>query len=234
MRLFYHQDINIDQKEVVLSSEDSKHIVRVLRMKNNDQLHLMDGKGYRYLCSIIDAHQKKCLVRIDSFEEMPNNSKHVHIGIAPTKNMDRTEFFLEKAIEIGAASITFFFSKNSERKQVKLERLERIAVSAMKQSRKFWFPEITIASKFNEVLSKQVDQKFIAYVPTNSTENLFQKIEKGQDILVLVGPEGGFTEEEADLAKENGFEWVSLGKERLRTETAGIVSTQILNMVDLK
>lgn len=234
MRLFYHQDINSNQNEVTLSSDDSKHIVRVLRMKNNDQLHLMDGNGNRYLCSIIDAHQKKCKVSIDNIEQMPQNSAHIHIGIAPTKNMDRIEFFLEKAIEIGVGSITFFYSKNSERKQLKLERLERIAISAMKQSRKFWLPPISIASNFKDLFSHEADQKFIAYVPTETTENLFQKINKDKSIFVIVGPEGGFTDEEAYLAKENDFEWVSLGKERLRTETAGIVTAQILNMVDLK
>ncbi|NME69840.1 16S rRNA (uracil(1498)-N(3))-methyltransferase [Flammeovirga aprica] len=234
MRLFYHKDINPDQNEVTLTSEDSKHIVRVLRMQNSEQLHLMDGRGNRYTCTIIDAHQKKCKVKVDGVETLPPTASHIHIGIAPTKNMDRIEFFLEKAIEIGVGKITFFYSKHSERKQLKLDRLERIAVSAMKQSRKFWTPELTIASSFKETLAIEADQKFIAYVPTDATENLFQKIEKDQNILVLVGPEGGFSEEEAELAKENSFEWVSLGKERLRTETAGIVTAQILNMVDLK
>ncbi|KXX69073.1 16S rRNA (uracil(1498)-N(3))-methyltransferase [Flammeovirga sp. SJP92] len=234
MRLFYHNDINPHQNEVTLSADDSKHIVRVLRMQNAEQLHLMDGKGNRYTCTIIDAHQKKCKVKVDNIESLPQTASHIHIGIAPTKNMDRIEFFLEKAIEIGVGKITFFYSKHSERKQLKLDRLERIAVSAMKQSRKFWTPELSIAPSFKETLAIEADQKFIAYVPTDATENLFQKIKKDQNILVLVGPEGGFSEEEAELAKENGFEWVSLGKERLRTETAGIVTAQILNMVDLK
>lgn len=234
MRLFYHQDVTPSQEIVILSNEDSKHIVKVLRMKDGEELHIMDGKGYRYTCQIIDAHQKKCKVKVVSIEEMIQNSSHVHIGIAPTKNMDRIEFFLEKAIEIGVSSITFFYSTHSERKQLKLERLERIAISAMKQSRKFWLPKLNIAGNFDEVTNIDTDQKFIAYVPTEITENLFQKIEPNKNILVLIGPEGGFSEEEALKAKNANFKWVSLGKERLRTETAGIVTAQILNMVNLK
>ncbi|OHX65525.1 16S rRNA (uracil(1498)-N(3))-methyltransferase [Flammeovirga pacifica] len=230
MRLFYHSEIRESDVEVVLNSEDSKHIVRVLRMKNSDQLYLMDGKGFRYMASIIDANPKKCKVRIDNQEEMPKAGKGLHIGIAPTKNMDRTEFFIEKAIEIGVESISFFFSENSERKNIKLERIERIAISAMKQSRKFHLPSLHLLKNFNDVLSTTMDQKFIAYVPTQTTEYLFSKIKKEGDIMVLVGPEGGFSEKEANRAKEAGFDWVSLGKERLRTETAGIVAVQLMNM----
>ncbi|NLR92481.1 16S rRNA (uracil(1498)-N(3))-methyltransferase [Flammeovirga agarivorans] len=233
MRLFFHKDIRPDDQEVTLLSEDSKHIVKVLRMNIGDDLHLMDGKGHRYHCQITDAHQKKCKVKVLDVEIMHKAGAHVHIAIAPTKNMDRIEFFLEKAIEIGVSSITFFYSKHSERKNIKLERLERIAVSAMKQSRKFWLPEMNEVKSVSDVLTCNHKGKFIAYVPTVSTEHLFKKLNNNEDTIVLVGPEGGFSEDEAQLAKENGFEWVSLGKERLRTETAGIVAVQIMNMIDL-
>ncbi|MBB6460667.1 16S rRNA (uracil(1498)-N(3))-methyltransferase [Flammeovirga kamogawensis] len=234
MRLFYHPNIDPNSQEVVLQAEDSKHIVRVLRMKQGDELQLMDGKGFRYTCNIKDANQKKCLVTINNVEELPQVAANVHIGIAPTKNMDRIEFFLEKAIEIGVASITFFYSTHSERKNLKLERLERIAVSAMKQSRKYWLPQLSLAKNLDEVFSSSIKNKYIAYVPTSATENLFQKLTANEDTLVLVGPEGGFSEEEAEKAKENGFNWVSLGTERLRTETAGIVAVQMMNMSYLK
>ncbi|ANQ48455.2 16S rRNA (uracil(1498)-N(3))-methyltransferase [Flammeovirga sp. MY04] len=230
MRLFYHSDIRENDSEVVLNSEDSKHIVRVLRMKANDHLYLMDGKGFRYTASIIDANPKKCRVSIEEEEKMPQAGQGLHIGIAPTKNMDRIEFFVEKAIEIGVESITFFFSENSERKNIKLERIERIAISGMKQSRKFHLPKLSLANTFDDILSIQADQKFIAYVPTDSTEHLFSKLNSDGDTFIIVGPEGGFSENEAEKAKDNGFDWVSLGKERLRTETAGIVAVQLMNM----
>jgi len=213
-----------------LDREESHHVIRVLRMSEGQNLDLTDGRGFFYVARITKADPKKCEFEIVNKREAPKRNFHIHIAIAPTKNMDRTEWFIEKAIEIGVDQISFLLCKNSERKVINQERIEKIAISAMKQSQQAWFPRLSQMIPFKEIISTQSDQKFIAYVDSENPKHLKDSISSGKKYLVLIGPEGDFSKEELTQAINSGFEKVSLGANRLRTETAGLAAVHILNL----
>ncbi len=229
MNLFYQS--GIAEGIHYLDAEESRHAVRVLRMDQGDQLDLTDGKGFFYSAKITKADPKKCEFEILNKIEIQKRNFCTHIAIAPTKNADRTEWFVEKAIEIGVDAITFIQCKNSERKTINLDRIEKIAIGAMKQSQQAWLPKIDPMIPFQEILSSNEDQKFIAYVDASNAKHLQSAAQKEKNYLVLIGPEGDFSKEELELAIQNGFEKVSLGPNRLRTETAGIVAVQALGLL---
>jgi 16S rRNA (uracil1498-N3)-methyltransferase len=214
-----------------LDAEESRHVVKVLRKVAGDELTITDGNGFFYQVRITIADAKKCAFEIVSKEEFPKRNYCIHIAIAPTKNIDRTEWFVEKAVEIGIDKITFFQSKTSERKTVNLERIQKIAISAMKQSQQAWLPIISDIGSFKELLKEKADQKFIAYVDAANPDHLKNVAKPKGDYLLLIGPEGDFSSEELHLALENKFHKVSLGTNRLRTETAGLVACQLLNLI---
>ena len=230
MELFYIED---PKEEITLNTEESKHIIKVLKKNESDILNLTNGKGTLYQAKIIFADSKKCKLRIVSCQKkQKQHSYYLHIAIAPTKNMSRFEFFLEKATEIGVDEITPIYCSNSERKIIKIERCKRILQAAVKQSLKYYMPKLNEAIYFNNFIRKDfLASKYIAHCEDNNKMNLISINKKNNKIMILIGPEGDFSTQEIKLALNNGFEAVSLNNCRLRTETAGIVSVQIINTV---
>ena len=232
MQLFYVPDIS--GAEVILNETESKHAIRVLRLKEGDEIELVDGKGGFYKARIQNANPKKCqLSIIESQTDFGKKDFHLHIAIAPTKNIDRTEWFLEKCTEIGIDEVTPLLSEHSERKVIKPERLEKILVSAMKQSVKAYLPKLNGLTKLSDLLSQATEtKKFIAHCNEGEKPHLKNVVKPGDKVLILIGPEGDFSPEEVTLALEYGFEAISLGNARLRTETAGVVACHIVNLAN--
>ncbi|MCU0325740.1 MAG: 16S rRNA (uracil(1498)-N(3))-methyltransferase [Spirosomaceae bacterium] len=228
MQLFYEPNI---LEKPFLSEEDSKHCVRVLRHKKNDIIHVIDGKGGFFETEIVGENPKKCELRVlKSESEYGKKDYRIHLVIAPTKNSDRLEWMIEKCVEIGVDEISLMQTKHSERKIQKVERLEKIAISAMKQSLKAYLPKINEVEAFDKIVKTIVaDQKFIAHL-TDEAQPLLKLMQPKQSYCVFVGPEGDFTLEEVNLAIRAGFQVVTLGDSRLRTETAGLVATTVLNI----
>ena len=232
MHIFYTPDIA--GKEYLLNEKESRHASKVLRLKTGDKVLLIDGKGGRFTAEIITNAGKKTMVKVLSKESFDKRSAHyLHLAIAPTKNMDRLEFFLEKATEIGVDEITPLLCRFSERKMIKDDRLERVVIAAMKQSVKPFMPKINPLTKVEDFIKNhQGEGRYIAHC--YDREKLPLKIAACQfgSSLVMIGPEGDFSSEEVDLAEANGFRAVELGKERLRTETAGIVACHTVNLMN--
>jgi 16S rRNA (uracil1498-N3)-methyltransferase len=232
MQLFYVP--NISGTEIVLDETESKHAVRVLRLQRGNRVQVIDGEGGFYDAEITDANPKKCrLLIIDSKLEFGKKDFHLHIAIAPTKNIDRFEWFLEKATEIGIDEITPLLTSHSERKAINPERLEKILVSAMKQSLKAYLPKLNKITPIKQlIINNKSTSKHIAYCDDIQKIHLKDAVIRGQDTLVLIGPEGDFSPDEVKLAIEKGFKVVTLGSARLRTETAGIVACHIVNLAN--
>lgn len=232
MHFFYTPHVNANTYE--LTKEESKHCCMVLRKKQGDAIYLVDGKGTFFATEIIDDNPKKTKVKIiDKIENYKKRNYNLHLAIAPTKNIGRFEWFLEKATEIGVDEITPIISNRSERKHLNLERMHKILISAMKQSLKAHLPKINECVKFKDFITKCNSQrKLIAHCGETEKTLLQQKIKINENNCILIGPEGDFTKEEIKLAKENQFDFVSLGENRLRTETAGIYSCSIVNMIN--
>lgn len=216
-----------------MSPDESKHAVKVLRLQNGDSIELIDGEGGLYHATITDNHPKRCAFRVDCVNQEPERTAKIHIAIAPTKNLDRIEWFVEKAVEIGVDEISFLLCSNSERKVLKLDRIEKKAISAMKQSLKARKPKLNDLIPYPDFISNlKGPQKFIAYVDFENPRQLQDEIQAGQSVCVLIGPEGDFSNEELTAAEKYGFKKVGLGKSRLRTETAGIVACHIHALVN--
>lgn len=228
MQLFYNPNIDSTTQQLVFSKEESRHIVRVLRKKEDDILQITNGKGYLFTAKITFANDKKCTVKIIETTEKPKDwNYYLHVAIAPTKNNDRLEWFLEKATEIGIDEITPIICQNSERKVVKMERLEKIVQSAMKQSLKFTLPKLNEPVKFSEFINQSFqDDVFIAHCEPSEKKLLKETIQLNSKITILIGPEGDFSSEEIKNAITKQCIAISLGKSRLRTETAGLVAVQ--------
>lgn len=220
MRLFYDATIESGVSTHTLSEDESKHACKVLRMKNGDSLALVNGKGYYFESEIIDAHPKRCEVKITLETKQEEDKKQIHIAIAPTKMNDRMEWFMEKATELGITEITLLLTKNSERKAAKLERFEKILVSAMKQSKRLYLPVLNDLTTFSEFIHKH-PKGLIAECYDGEKTTITERFEQ-QNCPILIGPEGDFTLEEVEEAKKSGYLSISLGENRLRTETAGL------------
>lgn len=214
--------------------EESKHIVKVLRMKEGDGFCVTDGKGSLYDAELIDAHPKRAMANLSNQRcGYDLRDFKVSIAMAPTKLNERTEWFLEKATEIGIDEVKLFASYHSERRVANVERFRKIVVSAMKQSVKSKMPVIEEMIPFEKLVKQDFDgQKFIAWIDEDVKEQLCDLYVKGSDVLVLIGPEGDFSKEEVTLAKENGFVPVSLGESRLRTETAALVACHTIQLIN--
>jgi 16S rRNA (uracil1498-N3)-methyltransferase len=233
MQLFYIS--RIEGNACVLSEEESWHCTKVLRLKEGDEITLTDGRGNIHSGRLTRIHHKGCLVEITGTRNVAPGSWHTHIAMAPTKNIDRFEWFLEKATEIGIGEITPLFCEHSERETVKLHRLEKVLVSAMKQSLKAWLPKLNEPVKFREFISKERNgQKFIGYCETGNESALAKLYIPGNDAVILIGPEGDFSKTEVEQACASGFVPVSLGTSRLRTETAGIVACHTVELSNIK
>ncbi|MBE6341791.1 MAG: 16S rRNA (uracil(1498)-N(3))-methyltransferase [Lentimicrobiaceae bacterium] len=214
--------------------EESKHIVKVLRMKEGDRFCVTDGNGSLYDAELVDAHPKRAAAELSNQRQGYDiRDFKVSIAIAPTKLNERTEWFLEKATEIGIDEVKLFASYHSERRTANVERFKKIIVAAMKQSVKSKMPVIEDIVAFDKLVRQNYDgQKFIAWIDDDVTEQLCDLYRKGENALVLIGPEGDFSKEEVALAKENGFVPVSLGKARLRTETAAVVACHTIQLIN--
>lgn len=220
MHLFYVPELTPTTKLVYLSEDESKHACRVLRLKMNDEVSLLDGVGGVYLARIEEDNPKKCLLQIIAVTHEPKPTHEVHIAIAPTKNMDRIEWFVEKATEIGMTELTLIICDHSERKMVKIERLEKILISAMKQSKRTFIPKLNAVITFSEFI-KQHTQGALAHCEEGEKKSL-QTVYQARNYPILIGPEGDFSTKEIAAAKTNGFDFIVLGNTRLRTETAGL------------
>ena len=214
--------------------EESKHIVKVLRMKEGDRFCVTDGNGSLYDAELVDAHPKRAAAELSNQRQGYDiRDFKVSIAMAPTKLNERTEWFLEKATEIGIDEVKLFASYHSERRTANVERFKKIIVAAMKQSVKSNMPVIEDIVAFDKLVRQNYDgQKFIAWIDDDVTEQLCDLYRKGENALVLIGPEGDFSKEEVALAKENGFVPVSLGKARLRTETAAVVACHTIQLIN--
>ncbi len=236
MQLFFTPDLNPSLKNFILSEEESKHAIRVLRMNNGDHLHLIDGRGGLYEAQIIDPHPKRTILTILNVKEDYQQPRyHLHIAVGPTKNIDRIEWFLEKATEVGIQEITPIICEHSERKEVKLDRLNKVVVAAMKQSLKAYLPKLNPAVSFKQFLKNIPNegvQKAIAHCVDAEKKYLNQILVPAQHYIILIGPEGDFSEEEIDLALEMGFCPISLGEARLRTETAALAACMEVSLLN--
>ncbi|POY37067.1 16S rRNA (uracil(1498)-N(3))-methyltransferase [Solitalea longa] len=232
MHLFFTPDIIGDFYQ--LNEEESKHCVRVLRLVNGDIIYLIDGKGGFYKTEIVDAHPKRCALKVLEVEQQYGKRNfYLHIAIAPTKNIERIEWFLEKVTEMGVDEITPIICQRSERKDVKTDRLNKIIISAMKQSLKAYQPKLNDSIDFKRFIVQSNEKvKFIAHCLDTDRKSLGQSYHKETEVLVLIGPEGDFSEEEITLAMNNGFAPITLGESRLRTETAGVVACAQLNFMN--
>lgn len=232
MHLFYTPDIKADY--YTLNEEESKHCIRVLRLQNSDEVFLIDGKGGFFTARILDAHPKKTLLKItDTKQEFGRRNHYLHIAIAPTKNIERTEWFLEKATEIGIDEISLVISERSERKEVKTERLRKVITSAIKQSVKAYHPVLNEVTSFKKFIqSDHQQQKFIAHCLDGTKSSLKDMLRSHADYLVMIGPEGDFSPAEIELALDSGFNAITLGESRLRTETAALEACFEINFLN--
>ncbi|PVX51907.1 16S rRNA (uracil1498-N3)-methyltransferase [Balneicella halophila] len=224
--IFYLPDIDLENKEHILPQEEAKHAIRVLRMREGDSLLLTNGKGYLIKSRINSIEGKKCIVTFDEAPEKRKQPYKLHMAIAPTKNINRYKWLLEKATEIGVSTITPILTSHSERRNVNLARLEKILVAAMKQSQKAYLPILVEMTMFNEFVTKeQKGLLYLAHCDTEfSRESLVASYEKGKEATIMIGPEGDFSKEEIQYAINKGFQSIHLGNSRLRTETAAVVA----------
>jgi 16S rRNA (uracil1498-N3)-methyltransferase len=228
---FYKEDITTTDSIIVLDEDSSKHVVQVLRMQIGEMIRLTDGKGNLYVCEISNDHRKKCEVKILERSHIKNNKLQTSIAISPLKNNSRFEWFLEKATEIGVSQIVPLICERTEKSQLKMERLKGILISAMLQSQQAWMPLLHDAVRITDLITKLSDkegvQKLIAHCEEDR-KTLLSDIPVSQNSMILIGPEGDFTNKEIAFAVQSGFVPVSLGETRLRTETAGMVAAVLL------
>jgi 16S rRNA (uracil1498-N3)-methyltransferase len=233
MQLFYCPDINPSQT-YTLNKEESMHCVRVLRLKENDIIHITDGLGNLHKAEIIEALPRACSVRIvETKTNFEQRDYYLHIAIAPTKNIARVEWFLEKATEMGIDEITPIICDNSERKTINKDRLEKILISAMKQSLKAFLPKLNNITTFNQFISGISEKnKLICYCQQDDRKFIKQAYKPKESVLILIGPEGDFSEKEVEMALKNNYHKITLGKQRLRTETAALYAVQSIHLLN--
>ena len=233
MQLFFQE--NSIPPLITLEPDESKHLCRVLRKKQGDHVNVTDGAGSLFECVILEANPKKTSLKVLQTKVIEPDDFHIHLAIAPTKSPDRMEWMVEKITEIGFHELTLLETMNSERSYLKTDRLEKKIISACKQSLKYRIPTLHPIWKLDEFLDSgefEDYQKFIAYVDENHDLHLFDTaVEKGK-YLILIGPEGDFDPVEIKKALASGFKPVSLGKARLRTETAGLTAVQMLQTLN--
>ncbi|EJL65767.1 16S rRNA (uracil(1498)-N(3))-methyltransferase [Flavobacterium sp. CF136] len=225
MQLFYNPDIDETTESFSFDKEESRHIIKVLRKKDSDILHVTNGLGFLFETKITLASDNKCTVQVLSVKKADEPKFRLHLAVAPTKMNDRFEWFLEKATEIGIQEITPVFCDRSERKAINPERFEKIILSAMKQSNETFLPKLNQAVSFKEFIKqKNEGLNLIAHCEETDKKSLKEILRSNENVTMLIGPEGDFSEKEIALALENNFQPVTLGNTRLRTETAAIVA----------
>ena len=232
MHLFYTPDISGDY--YTLNEEESKHCIKVLRLQSKDQVFLIDGKGGFYTASIMDPHPKRTLLKITDVKQGYGKRNHyLHIAIAPTKNIERTEWFLEKATEIGIDEVSLIITERSERREVKPDRLRKVITSAVKQSVKAYHPVLNEPVSLIRFIQKaRQDYKYIAHCMEGHKLSLKADIKPHSDYLIMIGPEGDFSPSEVELSLAGGFKGITLGDSRLRTETAALEACFEINFLN--
>ncbi|MEM9867215.1 MAG: 16S rRNA (uracil(1498)-N(3))-methyltransferase [Bacteroidota bacterium] len=235
MQLFYSPNIHKDTDTFSFSSEESRHILKVLRKKEGDLLQITNGKGFLFEAEIIVANPRACQVAIGRTSQSTPKAYTTHLAVAPTKLNDRYAFFLEKATEIGLDEITPVICERSERKTLKLERMERILQAAMKQSLQTFLPKLNAPVPFTDFVERErTTLKFIAHCANDEKKQLIQDIPPKKDIVVLIGPEGDFSPSEIHKAGSKGYLPLSLGTNRLRTETAALMACSAIALINME
>ncbi|MEZ0538704.1 RsmE family RNA methyltransferase [Fibrella arboris] len=233
MHLFYQPTLTPADAAGLLTDDDARHATRTLRLGIGDKIGITDGRGNRY-DSVITKADKHCAFRILGIQSTPPRSFSIRVCVAPTKNLDRIEWFVEKAVELGIERISFFIGQHSERRVLKLDRIEKIAAAAMKQSLQSWMPILDEAVPFSQMLSSVTEAgRYIAHLPANVPVRPLgkQAVQAGR-YAVLIGPEGDFSASELQKAEQAGFQLATLGPNRLRTETAALTACQVLNFIN--
>lgn len=232
MQLFFQEDMSLER--FGLNPEESKHLTKVLRKSVGDIVYFTNGMGEFFTCQIEEISPKKTQLKVLEKQSVNKDDYYIHLAIAPTKNQDRLEWMVEKVTEIGCHEITFLNTEHTEKAYLKLDRLEKKIISACKQSLKSWKPKLNAPVDYLDFITSvqiQECQKFIAYVDKDNS-GLAGQAKKASSYLILIGPEGDFSSNEIQSAFSNGFLSCSLGKSRLRTETAGMVAVHTLNLIN--
>lgn len=233
MQIFYCPDLNPLQI-YTLGKEESQHSIKVLRQKEGEKVYLTDGIGNMYEAEILEANPKACTVKvINTHHQYNKRDYYLHVAIAPTKNISRIEWFLEKATEMGIDEITPIVCEHSERVVVKQERLEKIIVSAMKQSLKAYLPKLNPPTPLLQIIKNAKEEnKYIGYCQSEDRQQIKDIYKAKQSVLIAIGPEGDFSEKEVEEALKHKFQKITLGKERLRTETAGLYVVNTIHILN--
>uniref|UniRef100_UPI00404A490B 16S rRNA (uracil(1498)-N(3))-methyltransferase n=1 Tax=Flavobacterium sp. TaxID=239 RepID=UPI00404A490B len=233
MQLFYNNTISNKETTFTFDKEESKHIVKVLRKKDGDTIHITNGIGFLFISEITIASERKCEVKIIETHFFEPTKYKLHIAVAPTKINDRLEWFLEKATEIGIHEITPIICDHSERKTYKKERADKIVQAAMKQSLQYYLPVVNEPISFSEFIKKEFPgEKFIAHCEETDKKSFKNELKPKKEILILIGPEGDFSTKEINLAIQNNYIPVTLGNTRLRTETAALVACHTTALIN--
>lgn len=233
MNLFYTPQLVVPVFK--LDTEESKHLIRVLRKQTGDMIVATDGRGFFYDCQILEANPKACVVEV-SGKKSGNDQRsfNIHMAVAPTKNINRFEWFLEKVTEMGVDDITPIYTFHSERREAKHDRMQKVLIAAMKQSLKSRLPNLRDSEKFSKFIQQPFHgDKFIAFIDKEVTLELAQVCKPCTNTLILIGPEGDFSQDEVEAAKQQGFIPVKLGSARLRTETAGVAACHTIHVINL-
>jgi len=233
MQLFYSASLTIESTNYILSKDESKHVIRVLRKSQGDIIHLTNGKGYLFKAEIEIPNPNKCKLQIISHTYQEPRSYHLHLAVAPTKLNDRFEWFLEKATEIGVTEITPLLCDHNERKVIKEERFLKIIQSAMKQSLHYHLPKLNAFTSFTDFINQtETSTTFIAHCEERQKKSLKECIQRQENYTILIGPEGDFSTSEIELALTSGITPVTLGNSRLRTETAAVVACHSIAFIN--
>ena len=225
MPTFYAPGLHPGQPAYPLPEDESKHAVRVLRLAPGDAVTLVDGRGTVYAAAVAEANPKRCTLRLVSQAVIAPRPTYTHVAVAPTKNLDRMEWLVEKAVEVGIERLSFLRCARSERRELKLDRLEKIAVSALKQSGQAWLPQLDELIDFEQFMQEiEPATTFIAHLEAGERTPLARVVAAAPRCCVLIGPEGDFSPAEIALALGRGVRPVTLGASRLRTETAALAA----------
>jgi 16S rRNA (uracil1498-N3)-methyltransferase len=232
MQLFFDENLNFESSTFLIESDESKHILRVLRKNIGDEIYVTNGKGKACRAEITNSISKRCEIKILDKHEEPPLPYQLHIAIAPTKSSDRFEYFLEKSTEIGISEITPLLCDNSERKRLNIKRCQKIIQSAMKQSQRFHLPKLHEMQSYNSFMQSNFEgyNTCIAHCEDHKKSPFKNQIRTSNQTLILIGPEGDFSTDEIQLALSKSFHPVTLGEKRLRTETAGIVASVMASL----
>lgn len=227
MHRFYAENLNLESQTAILNEVESNHACKVLRLNDGEAIEIINGQGLVAQAIITKSHHKRCEVRIERIQSFDAPKRLIHLAICPTKGNDRFEWMLEKIVEIGVDEITPLISENSERNKLNYDRLEKIILSATKQSLRAYMPMLNPQFKVSEFIENHTNA-FMAHCDEGFERASIQGLQTDQNVTIMIGPEGDFSKREIELALQNGLKSVSLGQNRLRTETAGVVAVALL------